>query len=291
MHIGLQFPTSEIGRDPGAIREFVQGVEALGFHHLTALEHVLGTASVRGQGGRAYSPELPIHEPLVTFGFIAAVTSRIELVTSILVLPQRQTVLVARQAAEVDVLSGGRLRLGIGVGWNRDEYEGMGADFRTRGQRVEEQVEVLRLLWTDPVVSYQGKWHTLHEAGITVLPAQRPIPIWMGGSNEHVLHRIGRLADGWMAGGEYDEARMETIRNAAREAGRDPGSIGVQARTSLTNSTPEQWRRDIELWRGKGATHLVAGTSGKGLSPNQHLQLAERYLRETKDLVSQPGNG
>ena len=182
MRVGASFPTTAIGHDSGAVREFVQTAEGLGYDHIRVLDHVMGADP-------AYHPEVPefyythesvIREPCTLMAYMAALTTRVELVTGILILPQRQTALVAKQAAEVDVLSGGRLRLGIGVGWNPVEFEALGEDFRNRGQRVEEQIEVLRLLWTHDVVNFHGKWHDITAAGINPLPTQRPIPIWIG---------------------------------------------------------------------------------------------------------------
>lgn len=282
MHIGLQFPNLELAADPSAIRELAQGAEALGFHHLTAFEHVLGTTDGQRAGQQSYDPTVLIHEPMTLLSFIAAVTSRIELVTSVLVLPQRQTALVAKQTAELDLLSGGRLRLGVGVGWNETEFGGMGADFATRGLRATEQIEVLRLLWTQRSVTYHGRFHHLTASGITISPVQRPIPIWMGGSSEPAIRRLGLLGDGWMPMAE----ELGTVRNVmvrareiAAEAGRAPDAIGLQGRFALASVPPEEWQTRCDAWAETGATHLVVGTRGAGFTTSaEHLRLAESFL-------------
>src|SRR3984885_9869785 len=194
MRIGVVFPQTEIGADAGAVRAYAEHVEGLGVTHLLAYDHVVGADPNDSPGWDG--PEAlhnPFHEPLVTFGYLAAVTTSLELVTGILILPQRQTVLVAKQAAEVDLLSGGRLRLGIGLGWNAVEYEALGEDFSNRGKRCEEQVDLMRKLWTEPSVTFSGSYHHVTGAGLAPLPVQRPIPVWFGASSPRALRRAGRL--------------------------------------------------------------------------------------------------
>ena len=194
MRTGVVFPQTEIGSDPVLVRDFAQAAEGLGYAHLLVFDHVLGAGLEHRPGwSGAYAADDPFHEPFVLFGYLAGLTQRIELVTGVLVLPQRQTALVAKQAAEVDVLSQGRLRLGVGVGWNDVEYEALGEDFHDRGRRIEEQVSLLRALWTEPVVDFAGRWHRVPEAGINPLPVQRPIPVWFGGQAEPVLRRVGAV--------------------------------------------------------------------------------------------------
>ena len=198
MEIGAVFPQTEIGSDPGAIKEYAQAAESLGYDHIIAFDHVLGAnAASRPNWSGAYRHTDSFHEPFVLFGFLAGVTERIGLVTSVIILAQRQTVLVAKQAAAVDVLSGGRLRLGIGIGWNAVEFEALGENFHDRGRRSEEQVDLLRKLWTSDLVTFEGRWHTVTDAGLNPLPIQRPIPIWFGGRAEQLLRRVARLGDGW----------------------------------------------------------------------------------------------
>jgi probable F420-dependent oxidoreductase len=218
----------------------------------------------------------------VLYGYLAGLTKRVELVTGVIILPQRQTVLVAKQAAEVDVLSGGRLRLGVGVGWNPLEYEGLNEDFHDRGRRIEEQVDLMRKLWTEPVLDYQGKWHRIDRAGLNPLPVQRPIPIWFGGTAEAAQRRIARIADGWMPNRKPPEGwafEVERMRGWVREAGRDPKSFGIDGRANLANGTPDSWRAQVDEWRSLDATHVDLNTMGGGLvGPQAHID----RLREAK---------
>jgi probable F420-dependent oxidoreductase len=221
------------------------------------------------------------HEPLTLFCYLAAITQHLELVSGVIVLPQRQTALVAKQAAEVDVLSSGRLRLGVGIGWNAVEYEALGEDFSTRGARIEEQVEVMRLLWTKEVVSYEGEYHRIEEAGINPLPVQRPIPVWMGARAEVGLRRTARVADGWFPLGPPDDRMREAVkrlRHYVEEAGRDPESIGIEARLDVGRVSQEEWISQTEAWRSLGATHISVNTMNAGLrSPQEHMETIERY--------------
>ncbi|HZS21385.1 MAG TPA: LLM class F420-dependent oxidoreductase, partial [Pseudonocardiaceae bacterium] len=221
-----------------------------------------------------YDLHSTFHEPLVTFGYLAAVTTSLELVTGIVILPQRQTVLVAKQAAEVDLLSGGRLRLGVGLGWNAVEYEALGEDFSTRGRRCEEQVDLMRRLWTEETVTYRGRWHRVTGAGLAPLPLQRPIPVWFGASSPRAYRRAGRLADGWFPmvgpGPQLDEA-LRVLRQAAIEAGRDPAAIAMEGRVSWRGK-PEELVDDVRRWVAAGATHVSINTMNAGLpSLDDHL--------------------
>jgi probable F420-dependent oxidoreductase len=221
------------------------------------------------------------HEPLTFFCFLAAITQRLQFVSGVIVLPQRQSTLVAKQAAEVDVLSNGRLRLGVGIGWNAVEYEALGEDFHTRGARIEEQIEVMRLLWTDEVVSYEGKYHRIDEAGINPLPVQRPIPVWMGARADVGLRRTARVADGWFPLGPLDDKMREAIkrlRGYVEEAGRDPESVGIEARLDVGRVPQEEWIAQTEAWRSLGATHISINTMNAGLrSPQEHVETIARY--------------
>ncbi|HEY0606268.1 MAG TPA: LLM class F420-dependent oxidoreductase [Herpetosiphonaceae bacterium] len=283
MHIGAVFPQTEIGTDPGAIRTYAQSVEEMGYRHILIYDHVLGAStSTRPDWRGPYTSDTLFHEPFVLFGYFAACTQQIELVTGVIILPQRQTALVAKQAAEVDVLSGGRLRLGIGVGWNPVEYEGLNEEFGNRGARSEEQIQVLRQLWTEPVVTFKGRWHQIEAAGIKPLPVQRPIPIWIGGGADKVLERTARIGDGWFPQMPPDNTAREAIRRLrayAEAAGRDPGTIGVEARLSIGRVPESGWREYVEGWRDLGATHLSINTMDAGLaSPQEHID-ALRHAR------------
>src|SRR5687768_14762170 len=229
MRVGVVFPQTELGGDAGAARAYAEAVEGLGYRHLLVYDHVLGADPEVHKGWSGpYDVHTTFHEPFVFFGFLAAVTSALELVTGIIILPQRQTALVAKQAAEVDLLSGGRLRLGVGVGWNAVEYEALGKDFHDRGARSEEQIALLRALWTAPAITFDGRWERVVEAGLNPLPVQRPIPLWIGGYAEATLRRVGRLGDGWFPWREPTDAMraaVERLRGYARAAGRDPAAI------------------------------------------------------------------
>lgn len=283
MHIGAVFPQTEIGTDPGAIRTYAQSVEEMGYRHILIYDHVLGASTATRPDWRGpYTSDTLFHEPFVLFGYFAACTQQIELVTGVIILPQRQTALVAKQAAEVDVLSGGRLRLGIGVGWNPVEYEGLNEEFGNRGARSEEQIQVLRQLWTEPVVTFKGRWHQIEAAGIKPLPVQRPIPIWIGGGADKVLERTARIGDGWFPQMPPDNTAREAIRRLrayAEAAGRDPGTIGIEARLSIGRVPESGWREYVEGWRELGATHLSINTMDAGLgSPQEHID-ALRHAR------------
>lgn len=290
MRLGVTFPQTEIGTDPTAIRDFAQAAEALGYDHLVTYDHVLGAdVSARSQW-LGYTLADMFHEPFVLFGYLAGCTRRIELVTGILILPQRQTALVAKQAAELDVLSGGRLRLGVGVGWNSVEYEALGEDFHTRGARMAEQVRVLRALWTQESVTFRGRWHHITAAGLNPRPIQRPIPIWMGGESDAVIRRVVRQADGWLPGGGFQnertrhpattrEVQMERLHRQLTAAGRDPATLGIEGRVAISRGGPDDWRRDADQWRALGATHLSTSTMRAGLTtPQAHIDAARRFL-------------
>ena len=282
MEFGVVFPQTEIGADPGGVRDFAQAVEDLGYSSLLIFDHVLGADPERHPGwSGTYSSQDMFHEPLVLFGYLAAITQRIQLVTGILILPQRQTVLVAKQAAEIDVLSGGRLRLGIGIGWNPVEFEALGEDFHNRGRRCEEQVAVLRALWTQEVVDFEGRWHRITGAGLNPLPIQRPIPIWFGGSAEPVLKRVGRLGDGWYPLIKPDangEAIIARVRNYAREAGRDLSSIEIAATIHLGQGSTDSLLAEVRGLQGIGVSHVYLYTMNAGLaSVREHINAIDRF--------------
>ena len=229
MQIGVVFPQTEVGAAVADVRRYAIGVEALGFTHLLAYDHVLGAdPEAHAPWHGPYDVTTTFHEPFVLFGYLAACT-RLELVSGVIILPQRQTALVAKQAAEVDLLTEGRFRLGVGLGWNAVEYEALGQSFGERGRRMSEQIPLLRRLLSEPVVTHVGTYDRITAAGLAPLPTQRPIPIWVGGESPPAYRRIGRLADGWFPevqpGPKLDEARA-MIAEAAIGAGRDPGAAG-----------------------------------------------------------------
>jgi len=278
MQHGVVFHQTEFGNDPQAIKDYAQPAEGLGYDYLLVYDHVLGAHPARELHLTGpYTYEHLFHEPMVLFGFLVAVTTRMELVTGIIILPQRQI-------AEVDALSGGRLRLGIGIGWNYVEYDALGEDFHTRGRRVEEQIEVLRKLWTQPLVTHKTAQHEIDNAGINPLPTQRPIPIWFGGAAEPVLKRAARLGDGWMPAGRRPDDRVkvyiEQLHGYLEEAGRDPNSFGIDPWISIQGLDKDEWRRRVEAWRALGASHVAVDTMRAGFtSPKAHID-AIRAFRE-----------
>ena len=282
MHLGVIFPQVEIGPDPGAVREYAQAAEGLGYTHLAAYDHVLGADMANRKDWRpAYTKDDLFHEPMALFGFLSAITTRIELFTEVLILPQRQTALVAKQAAEIDVLSGGRLKLGVGLGWNYVEYEALGEDFHNRGRRVEEQVAVLRALWTQEVVDFHGRWHTIAEAGINPLPVQRPIPVWFGGGrDDRAMRRIARLADGWFPQTQpgTEKETLDRFRSYLAEAGRPLDAVAVEARISIGRGSAGDWVKEAKVWEDLGATHLAVNTMRAGFtSVQQHIDAIRQF--------------
>lgn len=278
MQTGVVFPQTELGGDAGAVRAYAQGVEQLGYRHLLIYDHVLGADPEAHAPWRGpYDLHTTFHEPFVLFGFLAGITS-LELVTGVIILPQRQTALVAKQAAEVDLLTGGRFRLGIGVGWNKVEYDGLGQDFTTRGRRSGEQVELMRELWTQDSVTTTVDGERVIAAGIAPPPVQRPIPVWFGAQSPPAYRRAGRLGDGWFPqiqpGPEFDEART-IVEQAARDAGRDPSTLGMEGRVSWHGGADEV-ATQLERWREVGATHVSVNTMKAGCtSVDDHLAALE----------------
>ncbi len=290
MKVGVIFPQTECGTDVKAIGEFVRVVEAMGFDHLFVADHVLGAdPKFHSHPSLAtYSHKAVVHEALTLMAYLAGITSRLTLATGILILPQRQTALVAKQAAQIDVLSGGRLRLGIGVGWNAVEFEALNETFENRGRRSAEQVAVLRALWTQEVVDFRGEFHRISHAGLNPMPIQRPIPVWFGvGSREQpvppeaALRRIARLADGWspnFAPDAQGAVLVARVHDYAREGGRDPATLPLEGRIRLAGQGPEGWAKQVDAWKALGATSVIAEPRGAGLSfPDGHLDVLRRF--------------
>ena len=282
MRLGAIFPQTEIGADPSAVKDFAQAAEDLGYDHILVFDHVLGADQTkRDSWDRPYNIDDMFHEPFVLFGYLAGITEKIEFTTGVLILGQRQTGLVAKQAAEVDVLTGGRLRLGIGIGWNDVEYEALGQSFSNRGRRSEEQIDRLRMLWTEESVNFEGRYHKVSDAGINPLPIQRPIPIWLGGGEDRVIQRIGKMADGWFPQFQPNSAGQEKIgimREAAVNAGRDPKAIGIEGRVSLATDDQSDWEKIGASWDEIGATHFSINTMKAGLKgPDQHIEAIKRF--------------
>ncbi len=284
MRIGAVFPQIELGHDAGAAKAFAQGTEALGFDHILIFDHVVGGNAKTHKLKGPYSSDDSFLEPFALYSYMAALTSKIEFATAIIILPQRQTALVAKQAATLDVLSGGRFRFGVGIGWNDVEYQALGEDFSTRGARCEEQIGLLRELWTKPLVTFKGRFDEIVDAGLNPLPVQRPIPIWLGGHSDAVMRRTARLGDGWLplyAPDEKGAAVMETFRRYVREAGRDPAKVGIESWLNIgayddgfgtLYNTEKSWHDWAKSWKRIGATHLSINSMKAGLKTvDQHL--------------------
>ena len=275
MDIGAIFPQTEVGNDPGAVRAIGQAIDELGYSHVAAYDHVLGgDTAVLGDLGGPYTIDDPFREPLTMFAYLAGCTN-LGFATSILIGPQRQTALLAKQAAEVDLLCGGRFRLGLGIGWNRLEYDALGVPFSERGDILEEQAVVLRALWTQRSVTFEGRFHRIRAAGIAPLPHQRPIPIWVGGYAPAALRRVGRIADGWFPmvrpRGGLEEA-LEVIGEGAAEAGRDVSAIGFEGRLEYSSRDHEKIAEHARRWRDAGASHLSLNTMHAGLATaDEHI--------------------
>ena len=281
MQIGAVFPHNEIGTDPGAIKAYAQGVEAMGITHLLIYDHVLGADPDREGGFRGpYDKDVAFHEPFTTFAFIAGVTDKIDLITTVMILPQRQTVLAAKQAAEVALLSNNRFKLGIGVGWNELEYVGLNETFNNRGRRQEEQVDVMRKLWSEDSLDYTGEYHRIDKASINPRPS-KTIPIWFGGSAPALLDRVARLGDGWiplMGANDKAKACIDTIKQTRKAAGLSFANFGIQAQAQYAGGSPDRWRKHAEAWREMGCTHLAIATHNAGpTTVDGHLARIDEY--------------
>ena len=273
------FPSLDIGTDPAKIRDWAQAAEDLGYAYIEVPDHVFGA---KGRDGWVplYNERDPFHETFVTLGFLAAITKTIGLSTGILIAPQRQTGVIAKQAAEVDILSGGRLRLGVGVGWNQVEYEALGADWKTRGARQAEQVEVLRRLWSGELVSFIGRFHNLQDVSIVPPPVQRPIPIWFGGSSDAVIRRAARLGDGWMpilAPDTQAEQKLGVLRNELKSFGRDPDKFGIEAWLRMHSADPQGWAAAADGWRRLGAGMVMLYPMYRTTNVDDHIETLRRF--------------
>ncbi|MGE0387868.1 MAG: LLM class F420-dependent oxidoreductase [Gammaproteobacteria bacterium] len=286
MKIGAVFPSTDIGNDPALLRDFAQTAEGLGLDYLLLPDHVLGAV----HAGREpplegpYTEHTPFHEPFVLFAYLAALTTRIGFTTGILILPQRQTVLVAKQAAELAILSNDRFRMGVGVGWNYVEYEGLNENWSDRGKRQEEQIDLLRRLWTEPVIDYTGRWHRIDRAGILPRPA-KPIPIWLGGYADVAHRRAARLADGFILPGmKMAQVRelMVRMRGYLAEAGRDPATFGFEGAVTV-HADASKWAGQLDTWREMGASHVVVRTMSRDdhalPGAGDHVKMLEKWWR------------
>jgi probable F420-dependent oxidoreductase len=294
MKLGIVLPQDL--EDRFALRDFVQAIDELGFDHIVFPDHVIGANPATHRIDGPYTHESFFHELTTTMAWAAGITQRVELVAGVMILPQRQAALAAKQAVQIDLLSGGRMRLGIGVGWNPVEFEVLGMDFANRGPRIDEQIAVLRALWRESLVDFHGKWHTIRDAGIKPRPAARAIPIWLGGWSDPVVERLARAGDGWMlyTSIEQGRERLDALHAACERHGRDPSTIGVESWIFLNKSNvyrgasqrsdahelrpPEEWAREAAAWKAAGATHLDCWTMyGRLDGAAQHVEQARRF--------------
>ena len=282
MEIGAVFPHNEIGTDPQAIKDYAQGVEELGITHLLIYDHVLGADRDRPGGFEGpYDKDVAFHEPFTTFAFIAAVTKKLDMITTVMILPQRQTVLVAKQAAELAILSNNRFKLGIGVGWNAVEYTGLNENFKNRGKRQEEQVELMRLLWESEVLEYKGDYHHIDKASINPRPS-KSVPIWFGGGAPQLIERCADLGDGWiplMGPNEAARKTLAAIKEKRESKGLNWDNFGVQAQAQYAGGDAERWNKHAEKWRNLGASHIAIAThNAEPTNVDGHLGRIKEYL-------------
>lgn len=284
MKYGVVFPQTEFPSDPEAIKNFAQASEELGYNHLLSYEHVLGVNPDREGGWSGpYTYKDPFQEPIALFSYLAGVTQKLEFITGIVILPQRQTVLFAKQAATLDILCQGRLRLGVALGWNEVEYQSLNKNFNDRGERFEEQIQVLRQLWTKPLVTFEGKWHTIPDAGLNPLPVQQPIPLWFGGHADPVLHRVAKMADGWLPNYHTAQDAAESLaklQGYLAEEGRRIEDIGMEPRLRYSHNDEDHWLEVAQGWKNAGATHMTIITMGAGFkTPDDHIHAIERFAK------------
>lgn len=274
MELGTLLPLGDIGGSPEVLKEYAQAAEAAGFDFIEAPDHVLGARVGERTGAGLF------HDPFALFSYLAGIT-KLGFSTGVLILPQRQTALVAKQAASLDVLCGGRFRLGIGVGWNEVEFVGLNENFHNRGRRSEEQVQVMQALWAEDHVTFKGKWHTIDDAGINPRPASGKVPVWFGGHHERTLPRIAKWGDGWMPNayppGQEALDILASLRQLTEEAGRDPKAVGIEAWTSMGSGSEADWAKEAQFWKKAGATHLCLTTT---FERRHHHRLAGHTLKD-----------
>ena len=285
MQTGAVLSQSELGADLAALRDYAQAVQDLGFDFLVTADHVVGADHEdHPEMDRVFSIDAFLREPLMLGAFLSAVAPKLGYLTSVVILPQRQTVLVAKQAADLDVLSGGKFRLGVGIGWNPIEFEALGIPFKTRARRFEEQIDLMRRLWTERVVSFEGSFHAVDAAGINPRPIQQPIPIWVGAHSEPAVKRATRIADGYLPLRPLDggwTATVDKVHSWLAEADRDPASFGIEGRLEAGQGNPDEWRKVVDMWRDFGASHLSVGTHGVGSGAQAHIE----RLREVRQVL------
>ncbi|HEU0154749.1 MAG TPA: LLM class F420-dependent oxidoreductase [Stellaceae bacterium] len=297
MQLGTLLPLGDIGGDPAVMQEYARAAEEIGYDFLEAPDHVLGVNTASRPGWDRNTSEDLFHDPFVLFGYLAGCTKNLGFSTGVLILAQRQAVLVAKQAACLDVLSGGKFRLGVGVGWNEVEFTGLNENFHNRGRRSAEQVEVMQALWASPHVNFKGKWHTIEDAGINPRPASGRVPVWFGGHHERTLERIAKWGDGWMPNayppGQEALEIFAKLRRLTEAAGRDPEAVGIEVWVSMGSGAEADWRRDAQFWKDAGATHLTLTTTFNrrhhrripGRTMGEHLAALRRYRHAVGELL------
>jgi probable F420-dependent oxidoreductase len=299
MQLGALVPFGDTGGDPSLVRDFAQNLEALGYDFLEAPDHVLGAnpGTNVGTDPRARVADSMYHDPFVLLGFLSAATTKLAFSTGVLIVAQRQTALVAKQAACLDVLSGGRFRLGIGVGWNPVEFTALNENFHNRGRRSEEQAQVMQALWAQPHVTFKGKYHTIDDAGINPRPASGKVPLWYGGHHEHTLPRIAKWGDGWMPNAyPPDQSALDIfsqLRRLTEQEGRDPAAVGIEVWTSCGESNEADWRKEVAFWKQAGVSHICLTTTFDrrhhhriaGRTIADHLAAQKRYRDAVGDLL------
>src|SRR5438874_13102531 len=291
MQLGALLPLGDIGGDPSTMRDYAQAAESTGYDFIEAPDHVLAAREGERTGAGLF------HDPFVLFGYLAGCTQKLGFSTGVLILPQRQTVLVAKQAASLDVLCGGRCRLGIGVGWNEVEFTGLNENFHNRGRRSEEQVQVMQALWKEPHVSFKGRWHTIDDAGINPRPASGKVPVWFGGHHERTLERIAKWGDGWMPNAyPPDQSALDVFgqpRRSTEQAGRDPKQVGIEVWVSMGSGNEADWAKEARFWKAAGASHLCLTTTFNrrhhqrfaGHTLSDHLGALRRYRAAVADAL------
>ena len=313
MQLGVSLPVADIGTNPAVVRDYAQAAEELGYSHLLVGDHVVGTNPTADRGvfvssaaamasrninfRRVGSTQYAFHDPFVLFGFLTGLTQRIGFAVGVLILAQRQAVLVAKQAASLDVLCGGRLRLGVGVGWNEIEFIALNESFHNRGRRSEEQVRVMQALWAEPHVTFTGDFHRLEDVGINPRPAGGRVPIWFGGDADATFHRAARYGDGFMPinypPGDAALQAFDKLRKLTQNAGRDPAAMGLEVWVSPGAGTEADWRREIAFWKAAAVTHVTAHTTYmsphhkriEGQTVADHLAAIARYRAAVADLL------
>ena len=298
MQLGVNLPIGDIGTGPAAMRDYAQAAEALGFSYVLSPDHVLGkNPAAPTNGARVGTTATPYHDPFVLFGFLSGCTQKLGFVVGVLILAQRQAALVAKQAACLDELSGGRFRLGVGVGWNEIEFQGLNENFRNRGKRSEEQVRFMQALWANPHTVFDGEFHKLDDGGINPRPKSGRVPIWFGGHAEATFRRAAQYGDGFMPlaypAGDAALAAFEKLRGMIRAAGRKESDVGIEVWTSPGTGNEDDWRKEIAFWKKAGVTHVTAHTLYTspnhnritGTSVAEHLAAITRYHAAVKDLL------